>query len=55
MTSATLTGDGNTYYPGWGKYCYQLYPEETLETVNQLINPYTEDLTLEDMDIFQYQ
>lgn len=54
MTSATLTGDGNTYYPGWGKYCYQLYPEETLETVNQLINPYTEDLTLEDMNIFQY-
>lgn len=55
MTSATLTGDGNTYYPGWGKYCYQLYPEETLETVNQLINPYTEDLTLEDMNIFQYK
>ena len=54
MTSATLTGDGNTYYPGWGKYCYELYPEETLETVNQLINPYTEDLTLEDMNIFQY-
>lgn len=54
MTSATLTGDGNTYYPGWGQYCYQLYPEETLETVNQLINPYTEDLTLEDMNIFQY-
>ena len=53
MTSATLTGDGNTYYPGWGQYCYQLYPEETLETVNQLINPYTEDLTLEDMNIFQ--
>lgn len=55
MTSATLTGDGNTYYPGWGQYCYQLYPEETLETVNQLINPYTEDLTLEDMNIFQYK
>lgn len=54
MTSATLTGDGNTYYPGWGQYCYQLYPGETLETVNQLINPYTEDLTLEDMNIFQY-
>lgn len=55
MTSATLTGDGNTYYPGWGQYCYQLYPEETLETVNQLINPYNEDLTLEDMNIFQYK
>jgi len=55
MTSATLTGDGNTYYPGWGQYCYQLYPEETLETVNQLINPYDQDLTLEDMNIFQYQ
>ena len=55
MTSATLTGDGNTYYPGLGQYCYQLYPEETLETVNQLINPYDQDLTLEDMNIFQYQ
>lgn len=54
MTSATLTGDGNTYYPGWGQYCYQLYPEETLATVNQLVNPYTEELTLEDMNIFQY-
>ena len=55
MTSATLTGNGNTYYPGWGKYCYQLYPEETLETVNTLLNPYTQDLTLEDMNVFQYQ
>lgn len=55
MESATLTGNGNTYYPGWGKYCYQLYPEETLETVNQLINPYDEALTLEELNIFEYQ
>ena len=54
ITTQTLTGNGNTYYPGWGQYCYQLYPEETLETVNQLINPYDQDLTLEDMNIFQY-
>ena len=54
FASTTLTGNGNTYYPGWGEYCYQLYPEETLETVNTLLNPYTRDLTLADMNVFQY-
>ena len=35
------------------RYCYALDPESTLEAVNRLINPYTRDLTLEDMDILQ--
>lgn len=55
LTTATLAGDGNTYYPGWGKWCYQLYPEQALEVVNTILNPYDRDLTLEDMNIFQYQ
>ena len=55
ISTATLEGDGNTYYPGWGHYCYQLYPEQALEVVNTMLNPYDRDLTLDDMNIFQYQ
>ena len=55
LSTATLAGNGNTYYPGWGHYCYQLYPEQALEVVNTLLNPYDRDLTLADMNIFQYQ
>lgn len=55
LSTATLAGNGNTYYPGWGQYCYQLYPDQALEVVNTLLNPYDRDLTLADMNIFQYQ
>lgn len=55
LSTATLEGNGNTYYPGWGRYCYQLYPEQALEVVNTMLNPYDRDLTLADMNIFQYQ
>ena len=48
----TLEGDGNTTYKGVS-YCYALDPQSTLEAVNRLINPYTRELTLEDMDIIQ--
>ena len=48
----TLEGDGNVTYRGQ-TYCYELDPESTLEAVNRLINPYTRDLTLEDMNILQ--
>lgn len=53
VETATLPGDGNTSYRGWGDWCYQLYPEETLEIVNRLINPYTIDLTADKLNIFQ--
>lgn len=45
----TLPGDGAGFYKG-GSY-YVLEPQETLELINTYFNPYTTDLTLEDMDI----
>ncbi len=57
LSTATLEGDGNVSYRhngyNWGSYCYELYPEQALETVNALLNPYDQPLTLEDMNIFQ--
>jgi LCP family protein required for cell wall assembly len=47
-----LPGDGNVSYNGT-KYCYELYPEESLAMINELVNPYTTDLTLDDVNIFQ--
>ena len=32
-------------------FCYALDNEAAVETVNELLNPYTRDLTLEDMNI----
>ena len=46
-----LTGDGDVRYNGTS-YCFQLDEQSTLDTVNALLNPYTRDLTLEDMNIF---
>lgn len=45
----TLPGDGTGLYEG--RSYYILDPEATLELVNLAMNPYTEPLTLEDMDI----
>lgn len=45
----TLPGDGAGWYSG-GSY-YILDDAATLELVNQYFNPYTYELTLEDMDI----
>ena len=45
----TLPGDGAGYYKG-GSY-YTVDPEATLELINTYFNPYTYDLTLDDMDI----
>lgn len=49
----TLHGDGLVTYKGI-PYYYELYPQEVLDIINQSgLNPYTEDLTLEDTNIFQ--
>ena len=45
----TLPGDGAGYYKG-GSY-YVLDAEGTLELINNYFNPYTRELTLDDMDI----
>lgn len=49
----TLPGNGLVTYKGI-PYYYQLYPQQVLDIINQSgANPYTEDLTLEDTNIFQ--
>ena len=45
----TLPGDGAGWYKG-GSY-YVLDPEATLEMVNTYLNPYQQDLTMDDLDI----
>lgn len=50
----TLPGNGEVHYGGV-RYYYQLYPEQTLELFNQYINPYTTDLTMDMVEIYQVQ
>ena len=52
LTFATLPGDGSTSYKGINWY-YQLYPEECLELINSMVNPYTTDITPGMTHIFQ--
>ena len=52
VSFATLPGDGSVSYKGIDWY-YELYPEECLEIINDMVNPYTTDITLEMTDIFQ--
>ena len=52
LSTATLPGDGNVTYKGW-TYCYELYPEEVLDIVNTMLNPYTTEMTLDHMNIVQ--
>lgn len=52
VSFATLPGDGSVTYRGV-EWCYELYPEESLEILNRLVNPYTTDLTLDLTDIIQ--
>lgn len=50
VETATLEGNGFGKYRGY-KYCYELDQKKTVETVNRLINPYNQELTLLDMNI----
>lgn len=54
VTFATLPGNGEVHYDGV-MYYYQLYPQQTLDLFNQLINPYTTDLTMDMVEIYQVQ
>lgn len=51
ISTATLAGDGSGYYKGASVYI--LYPDKVLETVNALLNPYTRDLSAEQLNVFQ--
>ena len=50
VDTQTLEGRGDANYNGQS-WCFELDGAKAVETVNRLINPYTRDLTLEDMDI----
>lgn len=46
----TLEGRGDGV-SGSTRWCYELYPDNTLETVNTYLNPYKTDRTLEDLTL----
>lgn len=52
LSFETLPGDGTVKYKEI-EWCYELYPEEVLEIVNGMLNPYTKPLTGQDLNIFQ--
>lgn len=54
ISFATLPGNGEVHY-GSVKYYYQLYPQQTLDLFNKYINPYTTDLTMDMVEIYQVQ
>lgn len=49
LSGATLPGDGTAHYKGY-KYCYALYQDQSLELLNTYVNPYSQPLTLQDVD-----
>ncbi|MCI8828123.1 MAG: LCP family protein [Ruminiclostridium sp.] len=52
VQGGTLPGDGTVKYRDVD-WCYQLYPEEALTLINDLVNPYTQTMSLTDLNIFQ--
>ena len=54
VETATLEGRGDAVYRKY-TYCYELDPEKTVETVNRLLNPYTREMSLDDMNIAKAQ
>lgn len=54
METAALTGNSEVTWNGY-RYCCQLDEEAALNTVNRLLNPYTRNLTLDDMNIIAVQ
>lgn len=52
VTTAVLPGRGDAV-KGKTKWCYELDPVQTLEMVNDLLNPYDQPLTLADLDLIK--
>lgn len=52
VSTGTLPGDGSVHYNGYD-YCYELYPQESLALINELVNPYTTTMIQQDVHIFQ--
>lgn len=49
LSGSTLPGDGTKKYKGY-KWCYALDQQASLTILNQYVNPYTQELTLDDVD-----
>ena len=52
VSTGTLPGDGDARYNGVS-WCYQLDREGCLEIFNELLNPYTTEITLDMTNMFQ--
>ena len=52
ISTATLPGDGSVRYNGTS-WCYQLEREECLAIFNDLLNPYTTEITMDMTNMFQ--
>lgn len=50
LNTLTLEGNGSGVYNGY-RYCYELDQQKTVDTVNQMLNPYTTPRTLGDMTL----
>lgn len=54
LSTATLPGNGEVSYKGLD-WLYQLYPDEVLDIVNTMLNPYTEPLSADELNIFEVE
>lgn len=54
VTTTIFPGNGEVSYKGWN-WCWQYYPEESLEIINTYLNPYTTDITMDMTNMFQVQ
>lgn len=52
VQGGALPGDGDVRYNGYS-YCYELHPGESLSLINELVNPFTTDLSPMDVNFFQ--
>lgn len=52
VTTTIFPGNGEVSYKGWS-WCWQYYPEESLEIINNYLNPYTTDITMDMTNMFQ--
>ena len=52
ITQGELTGRGDGVV-GNSKWCYVFQPEDILPTLNSQLNPYTRELTADDLDLPQ--
>lgn len=52
VSMISLPGDGDVRYKG-ERWCWQLHPEESLQIVNDYLNPYTTGITIDMVNFIQ--